>query len=115
MPVGATDQKSLFSPLEVCSILKACAEANVTELKFGDLHVFFGASPLDAQLSARAPTPEAEISEQQTQIERRILEIEEARTKEDLLAEAILQDPSLAEELLISGDLTDGERDAEEA
>lgn len=82
----------------VC-ILKTCSESGVSSLKFGDLYVEFGKSRTNA-----ATSPAAEMAEIE-HIQEDHLTKEEVLTKEEQLAHMLVEDPSMAEELLIKGEL----------
>ena len=106
---------------ELCAILKACGEARVTELKFGDLHVHFGKA---AQMETNqvgshvdmAPDPRAakEIAGNQIKEAKRSLELDEMRVRNEQISELFLTDPLRAEELLRNGELDPDEFDTSE-
>lgn len=112
----------------LCSIIEACGNANVAELKFGDLYLKMGQkTPISdprslsledsGQLELPLPRPSAkEIAELQAKEAKRALERDEIAIREQQLADMFIEDPAEAERLLIQGELRDGEFDeAEEA
>ncbi len=108
-------KKSLLTFSQVCSILKACGESRVAELKFGDLHVTFHPpvkeGPEAQQYFPTTPTPpEAEISDQQReQLEKHALAEDERRVKEEQLQQMLIEDPAGYERLLAEGELEQDE------
>lgn len=107
--------KLLLNTDDVCSIIKACGEHKVAELKFGGLYLKFD-NPTgvmvgkDFQISQSVPQshPDTEISERQAkQIEQEVIAVAEIQTKEDRLAQMMLEDPAEYERLLQSGELED--------
>lgn len=128
----ATDQNNLLTSDEVCSILKACAESKVRELKFGGLYVSFGPQALEEQIHimlppaasepvapTSAPPPVAEMTEAQHTIQTsESLAQAEIEAKEDQLALLAIENPVEFERQLMNGELEDGpsaESDDEEA
>ena len=99
-----------LSAEEVCSILKACGEAQVSVLKFRNLYVKFG-GPAEHQkndLATVSPIiPETEISEQASNVSTEALLKEARLTKEERLALLQIEDPHEYEKLLFSGELED--------
>jgi hypothetical protein len=91
---------------EVVSIINECGASGVSELKFGDLYVKFSTK---AASNIPDPLPTVtEITESQKKNESRSLENDELNFREDQLANALLENPLLAEELLIKGELEKG-------
>lgn len=112
------DSKAELSADSICRILEVSAQAGVSELKFGDLHVTFGkpaetritGSPLGYPFVPQAPTPEPVTvltEEEHKKISKGALEVEEVRARERQLADLLITDPSKYEELLRNGDLSD--------
>jgi hypothetical protein len=115
--MGTTDEGKQKNPLtagEICSIIKACAEARVATLKFGDLCVEFGATPaLNQEIRvettlpaiptlATAPpaTPAAEMAAVHATIEKEQLTQDEFNTRREQLDQMLIENPLLAEELM---------------
>lgn len=99
---------------EICSIIKVSAESGVTELKFGSLHVTFGRltkEKEDIPLVQQNPTPNPVsvlTDENHKKQQSDYLETEQMKLREEQLARALVEDPVKYEELLRTGDLTDG-------
>lgn len=107
---------------EICAILEASAKAQVTKLKFGGLEVEFGGAPIpapersvfgvpvnhiadmlherDRAMESMAPAPVTAITAEQKRMIAEALRREEVSLKDDQLANALVEDPVLAEELL---------------
>lgn len=116
------EQKSVLSVADICRILKACGEASVTELKFGDLHVRRdsqspAAAPSASVEPAPAPPPTAEIVETQRKESERAQIQAEVTLRQQQLSQMLIEDPLEAERLLSQGDLIDDafDEDDEEA
>lgn len=74
------DKKELVNYQEVCSIIKACKNSGVSELRLGELHLVFGQRqskvkprPLEngkvQPVEQNLITPEERIAERETEIE----------------------------------------------
>lgn len=110
-----TATKTLFTAEQVCSIIKACGEAHVSVLEFGDLRVRFGRSAEEEdQGRAFNPDPATEIAVKQAEISAQSLKRDEIAFREEQLAMAVIEDPVLAEKLLMEGELTADGTDEEE-
>lgn len=105
---------------EVCRIIEVCGESQVSELKFGDLHLVMGGPTLrpastDAEVAPNhSPVAPAAIVAIQKQEAERSLVQAEADLKRDQLDQMIIEDPSQAERLLIQGELEDDGTNADE-
>lgn len=104
-------KNSLLNFKELCSIIKTCSGHNVSELKFGDLHVTFHRT-VKSELEQTAPVQpthtDTEISdEQREQIAKAALERDEISTREDQLDQMLIESPSDYERLIAEGDLED--------
>lgn len=122
--MATTGKKSLSSD-EVSVILKSCGESRVAELQFGGLYVRFHppvGTPSHEETNfvtsahvdeASSPAPVTEITEIQRQVAKESLELQELQLKQEQIAHALVEDPALAEELLIKGELEkeDGSED----
>lgn len=111
-------EKSALSPEQVCAIIKACGESQVRVLKFAGLYVEFERTPLTPVVAEEVlPPPATEMAESQLKIEegRGILQ-RELQIRDDQVAQMMIENPVLAEQLLMDGDLADDDdTDAEEA
>jgi hypothetical protein len=110
------DQKTILDVAGVCAILKACADARVAELEFGDLYVRFGTpteapGPLASVDQALAPQTATEIAEIQEQQAEKSLIQEEVALRDRQLAQMLIEDPFMAEQMLDDGDLIDDDAD----
>lgn len=89
----------------MCDIIRACAESGVVELHLGDMSVFFSQSERLLDGSRRTNKTSKGLREPsvfpETPNQTRNLKAEEARLKDDLLAEMELSDPELAEKIAI--------------
>lgn len=114
-------ENKLLTSADVCSILRACAETQVRELKFGGLHVTFGKqaeetgltppSPLGNAASGVAdpltpPSVEAITAEQTKQNEQSLAQAE-IDAKADRLALLAIEDPVEFERQMMNGELSD--------
>jgi hypothetical protein len=94
---------------DICEIIKACSEAKVAELKFGDLHVLFAPADMGrANDGLREPIVQTQ-DEFAKQIERDSLFQDEIAAKEERLALMQIEDPAEYEKLLTSGELEDAQ------
>lgn len=99
---------SSLSVAQVKAILKACSESGVTSLKWGDLQVEFGPkSPAQEQVSDLPLPVAAEIAAFQEKEAEKALLRDEIAHREQQIAMAVLEDPTLGEEMLIQGELDD--------
>lgn len=89
--------KKILESSEICSIIKACGESEVSELKFGDLSIKFGrsASHLNPE-----PVLDRSIEQEQTRIQDEVLVQDELMSREDELANMLVEDPVRYEEML---------------
>jgi hypothetical protein len=93
---------------EICTIIEACSQAGVIELKFGDLHVRFAERARSDVTQSLPIIPEAEISDEQTQqIATDSLRQDELTLKSERLQQMIIDEPAEFERLLLDGDLID--------
>jgi hypothetical protein len=102
----------ILSSNDVCLILKACGESGVRVLKFADLYIQFGKTKQETlaesqETASAALAPEAAISEIQIKEATKALEREELAYKQDLIAQMRIEDPVMAEKLLLAGELED--------
>ena len=94
---------------DLCSILEACSQTGVSQLKLGSLEVSFG-GPITKFELALAPgpiipatSPENVIQAQHTE-ERNAHEEQEVAAREQQVAELLITDPYLAEKLAAQGE-----------
>jgi hypothetical protein len=111
--------KSPLTPAQVCAIIKACRDAQVTELQLGDLYVRFGpqAKPGDqmeapaaipANVAQAAPTPQKKPGPESPEAHEeatKALVQEELNFREEQLALMWIEDPLAAQELILKGEL----------
>jgi hypothetical protein len=106
-------------------ILESCAKHGVSQLKLGPLEVAFG-GPIQSLAQIQPPgatqpatSPENVIQAQHTE-ERNAQEEQEVAARESQVAELLITDPYLAEQLAEKGELTlpeagDAENDGNDA
>lgn len=117
---GTKPTETELSSVDLCPILEASAKAGVTELKFRGLHVVFGRTAeqvvtMDPRFGLPAypfvqqpPAAKTEMdlsAEQHKLIRKQYLENAETNLREDQLAELLVTNPQLYEELLQKGEL----------
>ena len=105
-----------FTSLDICAIIEACATYGVTSLTQGDLHLEFG-KPTDPPRLEKAnsgdPSTVAppEKAPDHDQINADTFEDEVSHMREEQLLMATIENPGLAEQLLMDGDLEDDDDD----
>ena len=105
--------KNALSSAEVISILSICRDASVAVLKFRDLYVSFDKptklEPAPQVVSnidlTHSSTVAKAIANIQTQQSKESLEQDEITLKQEQLAQLFIENPKLAEELLLTGKL----------
>ena len=115
------DKESALTSDEVRAIIRSCATYGVLELKFRGLEISLVPKDSEARkpemVAGNVPretsnNPVNEITEQEHEHQNQdALEIDEMRLKEEQLAMAFIENPSLAEEMIRNGDLDDFESD----
>ena len=119
------DKESALTSDEVRAIIRSCATYGVLELKFRGLEISLVPKDSEARkpetmVAGNVPretsnNPVNEITEQEHEHQNQdALEIDEMRLKEEQLAMAFIENPSLAEEMIRNGDLDDFESDDDE-
>jgi hypothetical protein len=100
---------------DVCALLRACSEARVTELKFGTLQVLFAPAEMGReQLQPMQDLVQPSAADIDSSPEaREAFANEVRRTKQERLALMAVEDPAELERLILSGDLTDDDPDAD--
>lgn len=113
----STGEETPLTVEEALDIMGQAQRFGVTELKFRGLALRFGEIPTPGtpEHNIEVETPAAEIAEKQRDAAKDALILDEARIKERQLDQMFIEDPMQAEELLAEGDLTDDEREEEEA
>jgi len=120
----STAEKNNLNAADVCSIIRACGESRVVELKLGDLHVRFAGDPetvtgtpaVDIGAVRFPPLPAAMVEPDHEQINQETLLAEELRLREEEIREMLIRDPLLAEKLIMQGELKESDADgADEA
>lgn len=113
----AISTKSLLSAADIVTILEASRKNGVSKLKFDTLEVFFDASLHDGPSGAQTVKSEQsaeQIAHTQNEEEKKAIEADEFSVREDQIAELLISDPLLAEELMLQGDLTESEETVED-
>ncbi len=107
-------QKIALTPEQVCAIIKSCGESHVRVLKFAGLYVQFERSAVaPAVAEIVSPPPATEMAETPNPIEEeKALLQKELAVRDDQLAYVMVENPVLAEQLLMDGDLAEDD-DAE--
>jgi hypothetical protein len=102
----APPKEKPLSCQEIEAIIRLCSQKGVTELNFGNLHLKFGViNQMENQPLPQATT-DVEISETQHKEQtKQAIEQDEVALKEERLAFALIENPSLAEEMLDDGEL----------
>lgn len=106
---------------EICRIISASAQAQVRELRFGDLHIQWGKQtplvvpaprPSPQRVGRRfaggeppAPSEQATPEPNHDQLNQEGLEQEELRLREQQIEDLLLTDPAYAEQLITEGQL----------
>jgi hypothetical protein len=98
-----------LSSEEVCSIIKACGESHITELKFRGLELRRDPAPV-LQLANTYPVTEITETQHNKQTANSI-ETEEIRLKADQIRELQISDPLAYEQMLARGELEDADDD----
>lgn len=95
---------------EICSIIEACRNAGVTSMKCGPLELSFGKqteSPSEKPAVTEITDDQHEKSNEDALVQ------EELRTRQDQIDQMLIENPSLAEELVAQGDLEDDDDGAD--
>jgi hypothetical protein len=107
-----------FTSLDLCAIIEVCAQHNVSRLKCRGLDLEFGrtASSEPGQGSFHdSLAPVAAITDiEHEQSSRDSLENDELAMRDEQVALAVIEDPALAEQLFIDGELEDADSDGED-
>jgi hypothetical protein len=103
------DEKKL-SIKELSELIKISAKSGLTELKFGDLELRFGKNT-EKLIN---PSVKEITAEQHDKQNKETLEIDTVRLKKDQLDQLFLENPSLAESLLLDGELDDDGDESED-
>lgn len=98
---------------DVIALVKACGAAGVTELSLGELSVRFSSTtPPREEISATNPVAAIPTEQQEAfalSAERLGVELDEQKLKEERMDLMLIENPTKYEELLMAGDLEDGE------
>ena len=95
---------------DVLSIINMCGASGVSELKYGDLFLSFKKEKGSSEIPLSS-YPQNQVDK--IKFDAQLFAAEEIRTKEDELANKIVENPAEYEDLLLAGDLEDvGEQDA---
>lgn len=101
---------SLLTAEDIKGIIKVCFDNGVKKFAYQGLALDFGEPPS----TITAPSQEVPLMEplvDHKAQDRAYLEEEDVKTRQERVAMAIIEDPSLAEQLLMDGDLIDGDGD----
>lgn len=104
------DSENLLKSEELEAILKLCARYQVKTLKCPNLELSWD----EHVVINDTPVPKAEILAEQSNEEKRALLQSELETRQNQIADMLIEDPSQAEELIAEGELVD-EADGNEA
>ncbi len=111
---------------DVCAIIRACGEAEVVRLRFGDLRLSFEKptnnprppSPNPWELGpgseATAPLPETPAAMEHSEIEKETLAADSLALRRAQIEDLLLEDPLRAEEMITNGELGENEREDED-
>lgn len=106
----------------MCAIIETCKQYGVTAFRYGGLDLTFGNTELPpspgsstphrtAETIAVHPVGETMPAPDHDQINRETLEEEELRLREEEILNAPIENPVLAEQLIIDGELEDADSD----
>lgn len=111
-PPFTQESKKQLSVNEICAIIRLCGKSRVAELKFGDLYVLFGKQTEERQESVATTdfvhTESPLAAKEKAEILQNQIEKDELQLREEQLAFMQVENPVLAEELLIKGELEGG-------
>lgn len=97
------DSENLLKSEELEAILKLCSRYRVKVMKCPNLELSF-----DEHIVINdTPVPKAEILAEQTQEQDKALRQAELELRHEQINNMLIEDPSLAEELIASGELVD--------
>lgn len=82
---------SKLSARDICSIIKACNDASVSEIRIGDIHIIFNGAKSPEYLTDAAISPNNGL---------RSVPSEPVTSEEDVLDQLILSNPSEYEEMV---------------
>lgn len=99
--------KNNLTPDNIISIIKACAEHNVSKFSVDTLAFEFGQPKVKDDVIITEPLT-AQVHEK---MDKETLVQEEIKTRNEQMQMLLLENPLLAEELIASGDLEDDETD----
>lgn len=97
-------EKNFLSGKEICTIIETCAKKGVEEFAYGPLSFNFSAKTASQPARSGTSSPE-HVLQEQINIEKDVLLSEELQTKEEQIAELMISNPLLAEELMAEGEL----------
>ena len=101
-----------LSRQDICLIIETCAKNGVTILKFGDLDLNFGKPAEPVQI---ASTPDKAISDANHELNtKNAIEKDEIDLREDAIAHMIVENPVMAEQMLLDEELEDADDEQSE-
>lgn len=104
--MSSTDKNKLTTP-DIISIIKACAENNVSKFNLNTLSIEFGQSnKVDDEIITQPLS-----QEEHTAMDKQTLLQEEMRMRDEKIKMMLLENPLLAEELISNGDLDESDGD----
>lgn len=108
-----------FTSLDLCAIIETCTNHGVRSFEYGSLKLDFGAKlappgssathPVGDEIPAPHPAGDAIPAPDHDKINQETLEADELRFREEELLNAPIENPVLAEQLLIDGELEDAD------
>lgn len=100
--------KNNLTPDNIISIIKACAENNVSKFSIDTLAFEFGQpKPKEHEIITEPLTPETH-----DKMDKETLVKEELKTREEQMQMLLIENPLLAEEMIADGDLKDDESES---
>ena len=113
-------EKLLFTSSDVCAIIQSCANHKVKTLKCQGLELDFSqtaettSTPSGSVRDDSGLAPVAAITEEtHDQMTKETIERDELLLREQEIAMSLIENPSLAEELLLDGELEDADDEPE--
>jgi hypothetical protein len=97
-------KKSQLSATELCNIIKVCGDAQVSELKLGNLFLRFGKVAEPAKEVAPLPSGTA-LPEIQEKVAEQGLLNDQISDREEDIATLLVTNPYLAEKMISEGEL----------
>ncbi len=93
-----------LSVQDICAIIEKCSEVGVRSFKWGDLKVSFE-DKRKPEPNTATPQGQGEVTPENFVDEEEAVRVDELQVKEDQFANALLENPALAEEILANPEL----------